>query len=116
LQKLNLHQRSSIAFFGLWGNLQRQLDALRVPDAPEVEEAGKTLESLGQVWASAPRRYQRDMLRLIFEGIYIDMIEKRLVCVKPYPQFAPLFRLDGLREKEGYFYVEEEDQEARSEG
>jgi hypothetical protein len=56
------------------------------------------------------------MLRLIFEGIYIDMIEKRLVCVKPYPQFAPLFRLDGLREKEGYFYVEEEDQEARSEG
>jgi hypothetical protein len=87
-----------------------------VPDTPEVEEAGETLESLGQAWANAPKRYQRDMLRLIFEGIYIDMIEKRLVCVKPYPQFAPLFRLDGLREKEGCFYVEEEDEKARSKG
>jgi len=41
-------QRRSIAFFRQWGNLQSQLDTLRVPDAPEVEEAGETLESLGQ--------------------------------------------------------------------
>jgi hypothetical protein len=96
----------------LWGNLQRQLDALQVPDAPEVERAGEPLESLGQEWASAPKRYQRAMLRLIFEGIYIDMIEKRLVCVKPYPQFAPLFRLGGLVERtEGVIYDEKEDPE-----
>ena len=110
-------QGRSIAFFRGWGNLQRQPDALLVPDVPKVERADRTLESLGQKWANEAKRYQRDMLRLIFEGIYIDMIEKRLVCVRSEPQFAPLFRLDGLREKEGCFYVDEEEgQEAGPEG
>lgn len=99
------------------GKLQREIDSLRVPEVPEVEEAGQTLESLGQEWLSAPKRYQRDMLRIIFEGIYIDVPGKRLVCVKPYAPFVPLFRMDGLSEKEGCFYAnEEEGQEAGSDG
>jgi hypothetical protein len=28
------------------------------------------------------------------------------VYVKPWPPFAPLFRMDGLEEKDGHFYVE----------
>jgi hypothetical protein len=92
--------------------LTRRIDALCVPDAPEVEQAGETLESLGAEWANAPKRYQRDMLRVIFDGIFIDIPNRRLVCVKPYPPFVPLFRMDGLTEKEGCFYVSEEEEKA----
>ena len=61
--------------------------------------------------------HRRDMLRVIFEAVYVDVLGKRLVCVKPYPQFAPLFRMDGLEEMEDEcFYHEEEGTEARSEG
>ncbi len=97
-------------------DLQAQLHALRTPETPEVEQAGETLESLGQEWASAPKRYRRDMLCCIFEAIFVDVKAKRLACVKPYPPFVPLFRMDGPEEKEdGCFYCEEWE-EARSEG
>ncbi len=43
--------------------------------------------------------YQRDMLKAIFEAVYIDPLKRRLVCVKPWSQFTPLFWMDGLREK-----------------
>ena len=97
--------------------LKAELDTLQVPDTPEIEQAGETLESLGQEWASAPKRYQRDMLRVIFEAVFVDVQGRRLVCVKPWPQFAPLFRLDGLEERDGCFYDSEgKGQEAGSEG
>ena len=50
----------------------------------------------------------REMLKVIFEEAYIDVLGERLVCMKPYPQFAPLFRMDGMEEKEdGCFYYDE---------
>jgi hypothetical protein len=43
----------------------------------------------------------------------VDVLGERLVCAKPYPQSAPLFRMDGMEEREdGCFYYEEEDEEA----
>jgi len=51
-------------------DLQAQLDALRTPETPEIEQAGETLESLGQEWAHAPKKYKHDMLRCIFEAIF----------------------------------------------
>ena len=90
-------------------DLQAQFDALQMPETPEVEQAGETLESLGQEWANAPKKYRRDMLGCIFEAIFVDVEAQRLVCVKPYPPFVPLFRMDGLEEKEdGCFYPGED--------
>ena len=90
--------------------LSAELNGLRVPKKPDIERAGETLESLGQEWANAPLRYQRDMLRVIFEAVYVDVPGRRVVCVKPYPEFVPLFRLDGLEESEdGCFYYREEE-------
>jgi hypothetical protein len=93
-------------------DLEAELDALREPEALEVEEAGATLESLAEAWKDAPMRLRAEMLKAIFESVVIDVAARRLVCVKPYPPFAPLFRMDGLREKVGCFYVRDEDQEA----
>lgn len=64
------------------------------------------------VWAGAPKRLQATMLKTIFEEVRVDVAGRRIVCAKPYRQFAPLFRMDGLKEKEGCFYVREEEQEA----
>ena len=45
------------------------------------------------------------MLGCIFEAIFVDVEAQRLVCVKPYAPFVPLFRMDGLEEKDdGCFY------------
>jgi hypothetical protein len=97
-------------------DLEAQLDALQVPEVPDVEAAGKILEGLGAEWANAPKRLQRDMLKVIFKAVYVDVDARRLVCVKPFAPFVRLFRMDGLKEKEGCFYVGEEEGQARSEG
>ena len=81
-----------------------------MPQQPAIEEAGETLEELGAVWAGAPKKLQRDMLKVIFEAITVDISGQQLVCVKPHAPFVPLFRMDGLEEKEdGYFYPLEEE-------
>jgi hypothetical protein len=96
-------------------DLNAELDALRVPERTDLEEAGEVLESVGVEWANAPPRYQRDILRAIFEAVYVDVPGRKLVCVKPFPPFVPLFRMDGLEKREdGCFYCE--DEEAGSEG
>ena len=67
------------------------------PPAEKIEQAAETLESLGAEWANAPIRYRRDMLQVIFEAVYVDPLTRKLVCVKPYPPFVPLFRMDDWR-------------------
>jgi site-specific DNA recombinase len=89
--------------------LQTELDALRMPDQPQIEQAGETLESLGAEWLDAPKRLQHEMLKVIFESVTVDIAGQQLVCVKPHAPFVPLFRMDGLEEKEdGCFYPLEE--------
>jgi len=96
--------------------LQMQLSALREPGQPEIEQAGETLESLGMEWVGAPLQYQREMLQVIFESIHVDTLAGKVICVKPYTPFVPLFRMDGLEEREdGYFY-DGEKAEAGSQG
>ena len=77
-----------------------------------MERAGATLESLADAWEDAPLRLRAEMLRTIFESVVIDVAARRLVCVMPWPPFVALFRMDGMEEKEGCFYVGEEDEEA----
>jgi hypothetical protein len=96
--------------------LQTEIGLLKAPEPPAVEEAGATLEMLGQEWACAPKKYRTQMLHVIFEEIVVDVAARKLVRVKPYPPFVPLFRMDGLEESDnGYFYFKE-DAEAGSEG
>jgi hypothetical protein len=50
-----------------------------------------------------------ELLSLSLDPVLVDVVESRIVCVKPYPQFVPLFRMDGLEEREdGCFYSKEE--------
>jgi hypothetical protein len=48
--------------------------------------------------------------------VLIEVVKDEIICVKPYAEFAPLFRMDGLEEREdGCFYYKEQEQEAGSE-
>lgn len=89
-------------------DLQLQLDALRDPEAPAVEAAGATLEALAKAWQVAPAARRAQMLGEIFSAVRVDVAARRLVAVKPWPAFLPLFRMDGLEEREdGWFYPRE---------
>jgi site-specific DNA recombinase len=97
--------------------LQGELAGLRDPDADRVEQAGATLAGLAEAWQDAPAEIRAQMLRAIFEEIRVDLGARRVVAVKPWPPFVPLFRMDGLEEREtGVFYVRDAEREARSEG
>jgi site-specific DNA recombinase len=88
-------------------SLQAQLDDLQEPETGEVEAAGEVLANLADVWDGAPVTLQAQLLKTIFQEVRVDLARRRLVCVKPWGAFERLFRLDGLHEKEGYFYVKE---------
>ena len=92
----------------LKAGLQAELDSLKEPDAPQVEAAGETLEGLAEAWEGAPVRLRREMLLTIFQEVRADVAARHVHCVKPWPPFLPLFRMDGLQEKHGCFYVEKE--------
>ncbi|MBN1138323.1 MAG: hypothetical protein JXM73_17170 [Anaerolineae bacterium] len=79
-----------------------------MPAQPAVDQAGETLASLGAEWASAPKDHQHEMLKVVFEAVHVDVRARKLVCVKPHPQFAPLFGMDGLEERDDHFYIWEE--------
>jgi site-specific DNA recombinase len=93
--------------------LQAQLDGLRAPEPSQIERAGELLADFGKIYAGAALALQRDMLRTMFEAVYLDIGAARVVCVKPWPEFAALFRMDGLWEVEdGCFWIEDEEQAA----
>ena len=70
-------------------------------------------EALAEAWQVAPVGLRAQMLKEIFAEIRIDLTGRRVVAVKPWPPFLPLFRMDGLEEKaDGWFYPREA--EARS--
>lgn len=55
------------------------------------------------------------MLLPIFEFVLVDVLAKRVICVKPYRQFVALFWMDGLEEREdGCFYYREEEAGSKS--
>jgi len=88
--------------------LQGELAGLRDPDAGRVEQAGATLEGLAMAWQVAPVARRARLLKEVFAQIWVDLGARRVVAVKPWPSFVPLFRMDGLEEREeGVFYVRE---------
>lgn len=92
----------------LKADLQVQLEGLREPEAPEVQAAGATLEALADAYQGAPVALQAQMLKAIFAEVCVDLGARRVVAVKPWAPFVPLFRMDGLEEREtGVFYVRE---------
>jgi hypothetical protein len=87
------------------GQLRQQLEAVEIPGESDILQAGNHLESLTDVWTGATQLERREMLRLMLQAVYVDVLEVCLVCIGPKPAFAPLFRqVAGLVEREGCFH------------
>jgi hypothetical protein len=97
-------------------DIEAQLAFLQMPEPPAVESAASLLEGLAEVWDRADRATQHEALRAMFAAIRVDVLERKLVSVQPHRDFLPLFRLDGLEEKEDgcFYYREDGDSEPES--
>ncbi len=87
---------------------QARLDALVIPEAPDVVAAGQFLENLALVWTEATQAERHELLGVLLERVFVDVAGSRLVCVEPDPSFIVLFRqVPTLKEQEGCFYLAE---------
>lgn len=81
--------------------IRRKLDALVMPDAVEVVEAGYQLETLADVWPRALAEERQQLCRLMLREVVIDLEAGRIVRLVPEEDFLPLFRYHPYLEADG---------------
>lgn len=69
---------------------QAQLDALVMPDEPDIVAAGQFLETLQTIWDEATASERKQLLNTLLEAVFVDVVGKRLVCVQPKADFVRL--------------------------
>ncbi|OQY27454.1 MAG: hypothetical protein B6243_12995 [Anaerolineaceae bacterium 4572_5.2] len=72
--------------------VQRELNIIPITDLKAIQEAADTLAYIGQVWDEATMEEKRDIIRLIFGRVEIDVQQNRIAALLPYAIFLPLFR------------------------
>jgi hypothetical protein len=78
--------------------IQAKLANIEVPHTKRVFDAGEVLESLGKVWQRANERERQEIVRLIFEIVYVDLDRQEITGLVLKPAFEPLFRIADERE------------------
>ena len=76
---------------GLTGELQ-SLDAMRSPVSSPAEVAVE-LAQYAAIWDYATAEERADIVRSMFETVYLDMDKAKVVMVKPRPPFLPLMQV-----------------------
>jgi len=83
-------------------------DSLVVPDGARAIEMGMQLETIGDFIDEATDDEKYKILHILFDAVYYDFGQKRLVGFKPHAEFVPIFRLaaplSGWSEKEGFIF------------
>jgi hypothetical protein len=83
-------------------------DSLVVPDGAKAIEMGMQLETIGDFMVDATAEEKYKILHILFDSVYYDFRQKRLVRFKPHADFVPIFRLaapiSGWKEKDGFVF------------
>jgi DNA invertase Pin-like site-specific DNA recombinase len=83
-------------------------DSLVVPDGARAIEMGMQLETIGDFIDEATADEKYKILHILFDAVYYDFGQKRLVGFKPHAEFVPIFRIvapfSGWSEKEGFIF------------
>jgi hypothetical protein len=97
-------------------DLQTQLAALEPPEEPSIEQAAEVLKTISYAWQGADAAARRELLQVVFKAVHVDLLGRQLVSVQPHKDFVPLFRLDGLEEREGgvFYYCQNRETEPAS--
>jgi hypothetical protein len=76
------------------GLAQARLASLRIPEQEELTTVGEQVEGMAEAWKYATEEERRDMMRLMLDGLYVNVDDKQAVGLVPKPAFLPLFGLD----------------------
>jgi site-specific DNA recombinase len=71
--------------------LKRQLSTLIVPEPQTLLEVGQQIESFKHIWSQADESQQREMCHIMFEGMKVNMQQRKLVRVMPRSEFRHFF-------------------------
>lgn len=71
--------------------IQLKLAQLENPRVKTVFETGKFLGTLGPVRERATKKERRDILRMIFEAVHVNIDEGKVTRVVPKPAFEVFF-------------------------
>ena len=69
------------------------LAKIHVPKDNKLLELGDHVEGLVAAWEHATKEERHDLLKMMLDGVYVDMTEATVVAVQPKPPFLPLFNL-----------------------
>lgn len=72
--------------------LRSELASLKMPEVDDVTTAGKMLEDFAGVWADSTKKERNDLVRSMFDAVYIDFQERRVHALQPKPAFAGVIR------------------------
>jgi hypothetical protein len=73
--------------------IRQELEALpSEDDLFHIHQAAHLLESLAEVWDEADPTDRRDLVRLMLRKVEIDVVQKRVLFLRPVATFIPLFR------------------------
>ncbi|MFC2029838.1 hypothetical protein ACFLWA_03810 [Chloroflexota bacterium] len=91
-------------------------DALQIPEKLAIEQAAQVIKDIAYAWEDACLSTRRELLRVVFQAVCVDVMERGLQPVRPHADFIPLFRLGSLEEKEDGPFCYRPTGEVKSEG
>jgi DNA invertase Pin-like site-specific DNA recombinase len=89
-------------------HLIKEINSIVVPNHEHVVQVGEAVIALCASWTKAAKEKRRAMLKEMFEAVYIDPANKKVVGVKPYAEFVPLFQQTRMIEHDYRFVLENE--------
>jgi site-specific DNA recombinase len=73
--------------------IRRELETLpSTDDLLHIRHAADLLGSLADVWDEADPADQRDLVRLMLREVHVDVVQGRVLFLRPIATFIPLFR------------------------
>jgi len=68
--------------------------AARVVRDDEAVGYGDHIEGLLEAWGAATLEERHQLLSIMLDGVYVNMVQGLVLGLKPKPEFLPLFNLD----------------------
>ncbi len=85
--------------------LAYEINNITIPSAQRTLEKGEQFATLIAGWDIADLAQRHLILHTLFEAVYIDTDNHRIVSVKPFPEFVPMLRLSRLVEDDDCFVL-----------
>ena len=80
------------------GEVARKLEALNPPEMQDMAQAAMTVRTLGDAWPRATEQEERDILRIIFDAIYVNLEKGTITRLVPKTAFRVFFTSGGCED------------------